>query len=184
MIYCHITRAYGNFIFHNYSFSLLKSCQARNIPMMGKLITYVTLPDTRIVHGDERDKWIIPPYLLDDDIPDFLSGSLFLIPKWAISCLATAIWKTPIMVLEDMYTTGLLAHACKVPRADIRNFNGQPHSTPNKNDIEHVAASLDHVVYHLGSTSVTSEAKKRLFNGFIDLYHWTLPPIKIGERSA
>ena len=67
-------------------------------------------------------KWNIPSYALDEEPPMYLSGGFMLIPKWAISCLATVVYKATIIPADDLFTAGFLAKACNVTRRGVENF--------------------------------------------------------------
>ena len=44
----------------------------------------------------------------------------YIIPRWAISCLAEQILEIPYFFIEDVHTTGIVAHICKIPRQSSR----------------------------------------------------------------
>ena len=44
----------------------------------------------------------------------------YIIPRWAIACLATQILDIPYFFIEDVHTTGIVALKCKIPRRSSR----------------------------------------------------------------
>ena len=112
------------------------------------------------------EKWHVPSYALDDEVPPYLSGPLFLIPKWSISCLATAMWKTPILYIEDLYISGLLAKVCQIPLEDVSEFNGQREDIPDDAILEKLQSSQKHIMFHLGKTPGVSKTKFRLYREY------------------
>ena len=95
----------------------------------------------RLVRGDGLDKYIMPPYLLQDNYPSYLNGPGYLLPRWSIPCLSNAMWKTPVLPIEDIYHTGFLAVKCGVKRFMMPNFNGQKSQLVFERDLKKVKAS-------------------------------------------
>ena len=67
------------------------------------------------VNRKSNDKWFIPRWMYKSDhFPLAISGSGYLFATSIASCLYKMSLKTPILVLEDIYVTGLLAKKCQV----------------------------------------------------------------------
>ena len=117
----------------------------------------------RSIRGTEEDKWLTPPYIIDDDIPQYPNGPSMLIPKFAIPCMAATMWNAPIMPIDDIYTGGILRKACKVPIENFQGFNGYPGLFPKNGAIMNIhATTTDHVIYHLGSDTQSAATRLRL----------------------
>lgn len=108
----------------------------------------------REVKGNYGDKWLIPPYHLDDEIPWFASGTGFLIPKWGFACMAQIIWETPMLFIDDMFTGGFLAEPCNITRIRPDIWIGDPA----------LPADPDATLYHIGGDG--TEAKYKYARGY------------------
>ena len=84
----------------------------------------------------------------------------YIIPRWAISCLATQILEVPYFFIEDVHTTGIVAHICKIPRHSSRlkgkeMFRDLP--TTNLSTLKQ-----DIIFYHYMHGDVKYQVHKRL----------------------
>ena len=150
-------------------------CQREEkVPMMGELVCCNSVTSLRTIHGNEFDKWILPPYLLDDFIPEYINGPSILIPQWVIPCLATALWQVPITPLDDMYTSGFLAEACNISRVELSYFNGQPWPIPGPYWFKKITARPIHIIYHLGKHHLATKVKYNLHKKYMKIYQINL----------
>ena len=139
--------------------------------MLGHMVCCSNINIMRSISGAESDKWLCPPYIFDDYIPQYHNGPSFLIPKFAIPCITSAMWNTPLIPSEDLYTSGILRKTCKVPIENVLKYNGQMRVYPN-NDILNALhiTSTDYIMYHLGTDSNAIETKFRLHEELTNLY--------------
>lgn len=132
--------------------------------MMGEIVAANTLTNLRAIRGNEFDKWLIPPYSLDDKVPKYHNGPLFTIPRWSIPCLAAAMWKSPIVYIDDIYSAGLLPQACKVKREGVKDWNGHGSNPIPGPEVKDIKFDPKFVMWHLGSTNYGSDCKHRFYH--------------------
>lgn len=134
--------------------------------MIGRL-NKNTLKNIRTIRGDKYDKWLIPPYIFDDEVPTYLSGYMFAIPRWSIPCLIEAMWSSPIVMFDDFHFAGILAKACNVERKANTLWNGHEYPLIAGNEVENIKFDSKYVMWHLGYTKYGSKCKHRFYEAQI-----------------
>lgn len=76
-------------------------------------IPVIRAPDPDTTPNAEHDKWEIPSWMYKGKhFPASVSGSGYLIAISSASCMYKTALKTPFLVLEDVFITGLCSRPC------------------------------------------------------------------------
>lgn len=63
--------------------------------------------------GSDNYKWICPTWMFKEDFyPDYVAGVGYLFPAWMATCLYQQALTTPLLYLEDVFLTGIVAQKC------------------------------------------------------------------------
>lgn len=76
-------------------------------------------PPSRHIMGNGMDKYLDPPYIIDEDIPNEISGTVGFYPRGTIPCLVTTSWYFPMLPIEDHWTP-LLFRQCGIEVKEIK----------------------------------------------------------------
>lgn len=88
-----------------------------------------------------QKKWIMPRWMYPQDFyPTYLSGSGYIIPSSEITCLYEAALETPLVYLEDVFVTGILAETCGIRRQHNEFFLPKKRSPCLLNDSNFILA--------------------------------------------
>ncbi|TRY77994.1 hypothetical protein TCAL_11892, partial [Tigriopus californicus] len=88
-----------------------------------------------------QKKWIMPRWMYPEDLyPTYLSGSGYIIPSSEITCLYEAALETPLVYLEDVFVTGILAETCGIRRQHNEFFLPNKRSPCLLNDSNFILA--------------------------------------------
>ena len=89
---------------------------------------------------------ICPEYMWPDEMyPPFLSGAGFLVPYKALDCLATTSMNLPLLHIDDVFITGVVAEECDIERIDSHDF------TPGRKELKELYKNL--LVIHYADSS-------------------------------
>lgn len=91
--------------------NLVRLLKVRN---MSKLLVGALICGARPI-ADTQNKWYAPHYMYQGAVyPNYLSGTGYVMSHDVVSRLYQAALKTPLFHLEDVYLTGLCAHAAGI----------------------------------------------------------------------
>ncbi|KAK7792133.1 hypothetical protein R5R35_004368 [Gryllus longicercus] len=118
-------------------------------------------------YRDAKSKWYLPRWLFPDDVlPDFVSGTAYVMSRPALEHLYSVALNTPLLPLEDVFLTGVVGGSrLGIPRVHISRF--WPHNTVLK-----PPKTMDHpCLYHhmLAMHHFTAEKLRHLWNPLMRL---------------
>ncbi|XP_021928730.1 beta-1,3-galactosyltransferase 1-like isoform X2 [Zootermopsis nevadensis] len=84
------------------------------VRILGNLLVGALICGARPI-ADSQNKWYAPHYMYQGTVyPNYLSGTGYVMSRDVVLRLYQAALKTPLFHLEDVYLTGLCAHAARI----------------------------------------------------------------------
>nr|ACO10697.1 Beta-1,3-galactosyltransferase 1 [Caligus rogercresseyi] len=88
-------------------------------------------------------KWVCPKWMFEEDkFPPYIEGSGYLIPGDKIGPLFTHSLQVPIVHLEDVFITGILAQRAGIARENIESFVDKSRNVCSSNRTKFIYHSL------------------------------------------
>lgn len=92
-------------------------------PALGNVLPKFKINEYRQIHGDARDLYLVPNYILELGV-DHMDTDGVMLPRSAIGCMVETMWLLPIIHLDKLYTAGKLLQACRVRLEQMPDWIG------------------------------------------------------------
>lgn len=120
---------------------LREECLEKPNPIFGRYCK-ISGMEHRIVQGNFWDKWLIPPYIINQEFPAFIIGFSLIWPRNVIPCLASSTWNYPFTHTDDIWVA-FMNGPCNITILDIPDYEPHQSKPPKEPDLKTAAVHLD-----------------------------------------